>query len=161
MAAASKPVILSSSIPIKVYSDHYATWIVGYIGVDNIIKGDSNKLVIRHDVPALYIYDPSGNLIYYGANNVENAKVLAELPQLPPRMEIPLDLLTRDGLFELVPDFAKAKNAIKGNSLYLVYSLVTSVDMKKDGVQPAATQALRKRASEAHINILELSLLVK
>ncbi|HTW80897.1 MAG TPA: hypothetical protein VME23_15225 [Terracidiphilus sp.] len=161
MAVSRQPVAATTVMSLNDYAGKYGAWVVSQMDLLSALKAEVIKPRLNVHVPQLIVFNAQGQIIYYGTDVQENANVLASLPQQPRRNDVPEHALTRDGMFAMVPAFAKLKDPVVSNALYLVYSVVPAGDHGGIGTQAAATRALRERLSAAHVNILEVEILTK
>lgn len=105
---------------------------------------------INVHLPAIYLYDPTGNLIYSGFDPNQNADFLRHLPQSArglPRVD---GLLERDEIFDAIPDFAVARQRIEQAHHYLVFALTNFPGVMQAAKQDNVVRQLGEQSSAAN-----------
>lgn len=112
-------------------------------------------------LPSMMVYDPSGNLIYYGKDATEDASFLRNFPQSANGLGKVDGLFQRDEVFEEVPEFAKAKATVESDHHYLVFSLTRSPFHISCGPQDNAVKEIAEKGAALKVDVLQLAVDIK
>lgn len=116
---------------------------------------------IYTQIPSMMVYDPSGNLIFYGKDATEDASFLRNFPQSAKGLGKVDGLFQRDEVFEEVPEFAKAKAAIESDHHYLVFALTRSPFHISCGPQDSAVKEIAEKGAALQVDVLQLAVDIK
>ncbi len=112
-------------------------------------------------IPSIQVYDPSGNLIYYGKEGFENASFLRRFPVSAQGLGTTTGLFQRDELFEEVPEFANAKSQIESDHHYLIFALTLSGSNRFCVPQDNAIKDLVQKRTAIGVDVLQVALDMK
>ncbi len=112
-------------------------------------------------IPSMMVYDPSGNLIFYGKDATEDATFLDNFPKSASGLGKVDGLFQRDEVFEEVPEFAKAKATIESDHHYLVFALTRSPFHISCGPQDTAIKEIAGKGAALKVDVLQLAVDVK
>ncbi len=121
---------------------------------------------INVHIPAVYVYDPSGVLVYAGFDPNQNAVFLGHLPQSAKGLQKVDGLLERDEVFDAIPDFSSARQRIEQAHHYLVFALTNFPSFMQEAQQDNAVRQLGEKSTAANsrtirIDVLQVSLEMK
>ncbi len=116
---------------------------------------------INTQIPSMMVYDPSGNLIFYGKDATEDSSFLQNFPKSAVGLSKVDGLFQRDEVFEEVPEFARAKATIESDHHYLVFALTRSPFHISCGPQDTAIKEIAGKGSALKMDVLQLAVDVK
>lgn len=115
---------------------------------------------INVHIPAVYLYDPSGTLIYAGFDPNRNAALLQHLPQSAKGLQKVDGLLERNEIFNAVPEFVGARQKIEQAHHYLVLALTNFPHIAYEAKQDSAVRQVGEKSASsgvADIDVLQLA----
>lgn len=131
-------------------------------------KSQSASHRINVHIPAVYVYDPSGTLVYAGFDPNQNADFLRKLPQSAKGLQRVDGLLDRGEIFDAIPDFAVARQRVEQAHHYLVFAITNFPSLMQEAQQDNAVRQLGEKSTTANsaasnsrttsIDVLQLSI---
>ncbi|WP_263356925.1 hypothetical protein [Acidicapsa ligni] len=112
-------------------------------------------------MPILIVYNAAGVMVYSGFDPKKNSAFLRGLPQSIVGQGKAEGLLQRSEIFDAVPYFSTAKNAIESDHHVLVLSITQYPFSPWNALQDNAVKELAQKGSALKIDVLQAALDMK
>jgi hypothetical protein len=116
----------------------------------------SGGKLLKLDMPAIDLYSPSGESIYYGADSSENAAFLDKLPKAIPNQKSNVVRPSLKEAIEMVPEFKTHEDELLSDKRYTVFA-VTYPDSEECREQNKAVAQLLAKG-QGKVRVLEVRL---
>jgi hypothetical protein len=139
-----------SSVPTEQFMRSYLQWFGHHR------DAASGGKLLKLDMPAIDLYSPSGESLYYGTNSSENAAFLDSLLKGIPNQKSDVLRPSLKEAIEMVPEFEMRKDELLADKRYTVFA-VTYPDSEDCQQQNRALAQLRAKR-QGNVRVFEVRL---
>jgi hypothetical protein len=140
-----------TSMPSEIFIRAYIQWFIHHP------EATSGKKLLKMDMPALDLYSPSGESLYYGTDSSENAAFLNSLSkEIPTRKSNAIRPSLKEAI-EMLPEFKMREAELLSDKRYTVFA-VTYPNSEECKQQNEAVAKLLTSKGQSNIRVLEVRL---